>query len=206
MATFKVRELPLAFLGKVRLLRQQLAVFLASSPNKIQVALEWVGDRLASQISLSLHQVAFLVRRHRLRLLALATYCNLDSKTSLRVADLETKRNPNPDFLVHQASFSSQLRRSPDSQHNWEEVLLRDSAVVKVLLAIYQVAGSSASRTKDSSHKTLNPRKLEPIIQFTASLNTTLNKFRRSTNIISPNRLWWEKIKWFSSLWRFLQI
>jgi hypothetical protein len=117
-------------------------------------------DYLASQLSLRLHQVACLERLNSLRLLALASSSSLDSKTSLRVADSESRRNP--DFLVNQASVSSQLRRSPDSQHNWEEVLLRDS-VIKVLLAIFQVVGSPASRTKDSSHKTLKPSKLKAI-------------------------------------------
>jgi hypothetical protein len=119
-----------------------------------------VEDYLVSQLSLRLHQVACLVRHNSLRLLALATSSSLDSKTSLRVADSESRRNP--DFLVNQASVSSQLRRSPDSQHNWEVVLLRDSAV-KVLLAISQVVGSPASRTRDSSNKTLKPSKLKAI-------------------------------------------
>ena len=153
------RKLPLAFSAKVPLLRQ-LAVFLDNSPSKILVALEEVEDYLVSQLSLRLHQVACLVRHNSLRLLALATSSSLDSKTSLRVADSESRRNPY--FLVNQASVSSQLRRSPDSQHNWEVVLLRDSAV-KVLLAISQVVGSPASRTRDSSNKTLKPSKLKAI-------------------------------------------
>ena len=156
---------------------------------KVIIKNQWeeVEDYLASQLSLKLHQVACLERLNNLRLLALASSSSLDSKTSLRVPDSESRRNP--DFLVNQASVSSQLRRSPDSQHNWEEVLLRDSAVVKVLLAISQVVGSPASRTKDSSHKTLKPSKLKAIKWFTASPSSTLNKFRRSTNIITPNRV-----------------
>ena len=153
------RKLPLVFSAKVPLLRQ-LAVFLDNSPSKILVALEEVEDYLASQLSLKLHQVACLERLNNLRLLALASSSSLDSKTSLRVQDSESKRNP--DFLVNQPSVSSQLKHSPDSQHNWEVVLLRDSAV-KVLLAISQVVGSPASRTKDSSHKTLKPSKLKAI-------------------------------------------
>ena len=153
------RKLPLAFSAKVPLLRR-LAVFLDNSLNKILVALEEVEDYLASQLSLRLHQVACLERLNSLRLLALASSSSLDSKASLRVADSESRRNPY--FLVNQASVSSQLRRSPDSQHNWEEVLLRDSAV-KVLLAISQVVGSPASRTRDSSNKTLKPSKLKAI-------------------------------------------
>ena len=159
LASVLQRKLPLAFSAKVPLLRQ-LAVFLDNSPSKILVALEEVEDYLASQLSLRLHQVACLERLNSLRLLALASSSSLDSKTSLRVPDSESRRNP--DFLVNQASVSSQLRHSPDSQHNWEVVLLRDSAV-KVLLAISQVVGSPASRTKDSSHKTLKPSKLKAI-------------------------------------------